>query len=747
MDSKRHQILMIEDDQAEAELIKEMLADIRKQRFSVQQVHYLSQGLELLKQGSFDCVLVDLGLPDSHGLESALSVRRQDPDVPIVVLTVLDDEDSALNALELDIQDYLIKGEINSAVLARSIRYAMHRKGLAKQLSQSEEKLRYALQAAELGTWNWNMVTDELVLSGKSRELFGCPPDSRPTYADISAAIHPEDRERVDAAFHRALKEHGEYSEEMRVMLPDGALRWVLSKGRCSYDPEGKPLQVAGINLDITRRKEAEALLRISERKFSQIFRSAPTIILVTTLGEGRIVDANPVAVETLGYSRDELIGRTVFELDLWEDPSTRVSITGELAGGKPIRNLEMSYRCKEGKQVIGLLSAERIVIEDEECALVMVRDITERKRHEQALLWAKAEWERTFNSIPDLIAILDNDNRIVRVNQAMAERLGKPAEECVGMLCYAAFHGTDRPPGTCAHLKAVAEARQQIVELEELGSGGFFLVSYTPLLSPEGKPAGLVHVARDITDRKLAEKRIEQLAADLAARATELEEANRELEAFNYTAAHDLRQPLNLIYGYCQAIEMMCGNQLDEECRTYLHDTYKGILRMSRLIDALLSFSRMSRVELHRETVDLSGLARSVAKELHDTAPGRAVTFRIAEGIEVNADPELLRIVLDNLFGNAWKYTAHQADPIIELGRIDLDGEPAYFVRDNGRGFEMTDAAKLFAPFQRLAGAEGERGFGIGLATVQRIILRHGGRIWAEGKPGAGATFYFTLG
>ena len=229
-------------------------------------------------------------------------------------------------------------------------------------------------------------------------------------------------------------------------------------------------------------------------------------------------------------------------------------------------------------------------------------------------------------------------------------------------------------------------------------------------------------------------------------ARAVELEAANRELEAFSYTVSHDLRKPLTVINGYSQMILDMCGSRLDEQCTGFLTEISDGTFRMNQLIDSLLDFSRLTRCELHRETVDLSGTARGLAAELSLTEPGRPVAFRVGDGISVNADAGLLRVVLANLLDNAWKYTAGKGEAVIEVGVTDVAGEPACFVRDNGPGFDMAHADKLFVPFQRLPGADEFQGHGIGLATAHRIIQRHGGRMWAEGAPGKGATFYFTL-
>ena len=255
-----------------------------------------------------------------------------------------------------------------------------------------------------------------------------------------------------------------------------------------------------------------------------------------------------------------------------------------------------------------------------------------------------------------------------------------------------------------------------------------------------------MLSLVKDITEQIDAREEIERLNTDLAARAVELEAVNRELETFNYTVAHDLRQPLNVINSYCQVIQELCGSKLDEECKGYLRDVYDGTLSMNRLISALLKFSRTGHVEMHQEKIDISTIARTVAAELHLPDPERRVTFRISEGMSVNGDATLLRIVLENLFGNAWKYTALREDAVIEFSETDIDGVPTYFIRDNGTGFDMADTDKLFTPFQRLPGTVECRGFGIGLATVERIIRRHGGRVWAEGEPDKGATFYFTL-
>ena len=223
------------------------------------------------------------------------------------------------------------------------------------------------------------------------------------------------------------------------------------------------------------------------------------------------------------------------------------------------------------------------------------------------------------------------------------------------------------------------------------------------------------------------------------------LTDANRELEAFNVTVSHDLCTPLTTISGYCQVLKELCSNQLDENAQEYLQGIYQGTLRMKQLIASMLDFSRATQPATHRELVNLSEMAHAVVKDLKLAAPLRRVSVRIAKGMTGIGDPGLWRSVLDNLIGNAWKHSAGREKTVLEFGSRQLAGKPVYFVRDNGPGFDMALADQLFLPFQRAPGT-GAEGEGIGLATVDRIVRRQGGAVWAESKQGKGATFFFTM-
>jgi light-regulated signal transduction histidine kinase (bacteriophytochrome) len=259
------------------------------------------------------------------------------------------------------------------------------------------------------------------------------------------------------------------------------------------------------------------------------------------------------------------------------------------------------------------------------------------------------------------------------------------------------------------------------------------------PLLDVNGRPQYLLGISHDITERKQAHAELSQAKSDA-------DDANRELESFSYSVAHDLRTPLRAIDGFSQALVEEYGDRLDDEGRRYLARVREAAQRMAELIDDLLTLSRVTRSDLRRDRVDLSALAHTLLVGFQRLEPGRRVETTIAPGLVADADPQLAAIALENLLGNAWKFTSRRAVARIELGVASVDGALAYFVRDNGAGFDMAYRDKLFGVFQRLHHESEFPGTGVGLATVARITQRHRGRIWADASPDKGATFFFTL-
>jgi two-component system sensor histidine kinase/response regulator len=284
----------------------------------------------------------------------------------------------------------------------------------------------------------------------------------------------------------------------------------------------------------------------------------------------------------------------------------------------------------------------------------------------------------------------------------------------------------------------------------KELPEPYIYLILLTALNQEEDLVTGMEAGADDYINKPL---NINELRVRLNAgrRIIELQDgleaANRDLESFSIAVANDLIKPLMAIGENAHAIrDMVCSKQ-DVLCISYTRRIYEKTKKLGELVGIMHDFFRPTQIELHRETIDLSGMVGKMEEKLRMTKPERRVTFRVTEGIMVNGDRNLLQAALDTLLDNAWKHTGKREEAIIEFGVTEVEGKPVYFVRDNGAGFDMTDADKLFKLFQRLPGTEEFAGHGIGLATVERIIRRHGGRVWAEGEPGKGATFYFTLG
>ena len=385
--------------------------------------------------------------------------------------------------------------------------------------------------------------------------------------------------------------------------------------------------------------------------------------------------------------------------------------------------------------------------------------------------------YRRIVDTAQEGVWAIDFEKRTTYVNQRMADILGYNIEEMLGRPVFD-FCGDDGRREISARVetrKLGARDQYETTMFRKDGVKIWVNISAAPILGNSGEYAGSFAMISDITGRKKADEEIEVLNTNLAARAFELEEtncelgaaleeleaanqelgmtnrelesANQELEAFSYTVSHDLRSPLTCINGYSQLMTTLYSDRLDEQGKDIVGGISSAAERMEQMISTLLNFSKLSRSEINHSSVDLSELAHAVEAQLRFNEPGRRVAFTIAEGLKADGDSRLLRAVMENLIGNAWKYTGKREESRIEFGSTEDEGKTFYFVRDNGAGFDMGEADRLFAPFQRLHDKEEFEGSGIGLATVKRIIERHGGRVWAEGETGKGATFYFILG
>ncbi|MCM2358243.1 MAG: PAS domain S-box protein [Geobacteraceae bacterium] len=514
---------------------------------------------------------------------------------------------------------------------------------------------------------------------------------------------------------------------------------------RIETEWDGKPAWFVALH-DTTERKRGEQELR----KLYRAITESPSIVMITD-ARGAIEYVNPKFTNVTGYTAEEVIGKNPRFLKSGKmPPKLYEELWNTILAGREWRG-EMINRKKNGEFYWEYAAISPIKdIEGNITHFVAVtEDITERKRAEEALRFSEARYRALYRDNPTMIVTLDAELAMLSVNPTCASQLGYAVDELEGQPVLKLFHEDDRT-AVAEQLRTCLRNPNQVHRWQfrktRKDGGLLWVEELAQAVYDLNGALNILVVCQDITARKRVEEEIETLNTTLAARAFELETVNLELEAFNYTVSHDLRKPLTIINGYCQAIMELCGDKLDQQCKDYLRETYDGTLRMNQLIDTLLNFSRLAHCEIKPETVDLSAMAREITAALRVAEPQRRVTFAIAEEVTADGDPALLRVVLENLLGNAWKYTGKREEAVIEFGVTEIDGKPACFVRDNGAGFDMAYADKLFAPFQRLPGTDEFRGHGIGLATVERIIRHHGGKVWTEGEPGKGAIFRFTL-
>jgi len=493
--------------------------------------------------------------------------------------------------------------------------------------------------------------------------------------------------------------------------------------------------------------------LRLSEERdfVSALLDTAEALVMLLDT-QGRIVRLNPACERATGYSSEEAKGRYPWDLLLPPERAGQFRTHfQELVAGGPSSRLETTFLTKEGDRRHLILSDTSLAGHEGTVDFILCTgiDVTEEKRAEEERLRLGSIVESSDDAI-----IGKTLNGIIESWNSGAERLfGYSAEEAIGRpISFLATPETVHEiPAILARIRNGERVEHyDTVRLKKDGTQVNVSITVSPVLDRFGRIVGASTIARDITERVLVEEEIRRLNEELdervRERTSELRAVNKELEAFSYSVSHDLRAPLRSIDGFSQALLEDCTDALNDQGKDYLRRVRASSQRMGELIDDLLSLSRVTRSEMRREEIDLSQMVKSIAAELQKREPEREVQFEVQEGLTVTGDTQLLRVAMENLLGNAWKFTSRKECARIAFGQTEYDGTIAYFVSDNGAGFDMAYADKLFGPFQRLHSTEEFGGTGIGLATVQRIIHRHGGRVWAEGAVNRGATLYFTL-
>jgi PAS domain S-box-containing protein len=505
--------------------------------------------------------------------------------------------------------------------------------------------------------------------------------------------------------------------------------------------------------------KEAARALREARARFTRLFESGIIGVVVHDLGkdsrvlgmDNHVVEVNDALLNMLGYSRDEILSGRVAWKDLtpteWIEVDARAIDQLSKSGIGDLR--EKEYIRKDGSRLAVLTGSAMLEGDARQC-ISFVLDLTERKqaqaaieqlRHERALGEQKARLAAIVDASDDAIIGKTLDGVITSWNPGAHRIFGYSADEAVGKSISLLI-----PPGRESEEPAILEhlAKGQVERFDTVrrrkdGRDIDVSVTSSPVRDAAGHVIGISKVARDITDRMRVE-------AALARAKDAAESASRELEAFSYSVAHDLRAPLRGMNGFARVLLDKYREKFDAEGQDWLQEILLNAKKMGSLIDGLLSLAQWTRSELRPERVDLSAIVRDVVERLRASEPHRTVELQVEDKLCAEVDSRLARALLENLLGNAWKFTSKAPTARIDFGATEKDGSAAFFVRDNGAGFDMAFASKLFAPFQRLHTSEEFPGTGIGLATVQRIVHRHGGRIWAEGVVDGGATFCFAF-
>lgn len=631
-----------------------------------------------------------------------------------------------------------------------------------RSLAQNQMFVEMAQQVAHIGSWYSDPYDlEHLNWSPEVFRIFGLyEPQWDRRIQSFFNLVHPEDLERVRQASQDALSKGIPYSLDHRIIRPDGLVRWVHEEAIIIRDEKGRPKQKVGVVQDITERKRNEEARRQSEEKYRSIWQNDVFALCLLDAESLHYVEVNSAYARLYGYGPEEFPQGLGFERVCADPESGRLIFRRTLSAA--VLHLPMQLHQRKNGTVFPVeITGGAFEWNGRKLITLVTRDITEHQRLEEAQRIFQAErdellerMELQMERMPVACVLLDPQFRITYWN-AEAERIfGFLRHEVMGKQPYE----TIIPEDLTGHVQGIqarlAEGAMNAHGLHENltkhGRRIFCEWHNTPLRKPDGAMVGFMCMAKDVTDRVKAEAEVRKLNAVLeervASRTAALTAAVKELEAFSYSISHDLRAPLRSVHGFATILLEDYGSQLPKEAQEYLRIVHQSALQMGHMIDDLLTFSRLGRQALDKKILNPRIIVTQVLEDLQAEFKDRQVQIQLGDLPECSADPSLIRHVWTNLLSNALKYTRRQNPAIISVGSRLENGCVIYYVKDNGAGFDMKYAEKLFGVFQRLHRAEDYEGTGVGLAIVHRIIDRHDGRVWAEAAPDQGATFYFSL-
>jgi PAS domain S-box-containing protein len=583
--------------------------------------------------------------------------------------------------------------------------------------------------------------------------MLGYQPEElkRINWADIS---HPDDIELTNNSLNLVLSGKKDSVRFIkRYIHKNGTIVWADVGTSLRRDVDNNPQYFLTSANDITERKAAEDALRDSEERFSKSFRTSPISFMIANMEDGRIIEINDAFTTISGFTRKEAIGSTTLKMKIWFHEKDRKNMIDSLLKGKAILRKETMLRGKEGNVATVLLSAQVIKLANRNCIISSIEDITERKHAEEALRESEERFRSMANSIPQLAWVARADGFIYWYNQRWYEYTGTKPEQMEGWGWQIVHDPTVLPEVMEKWTASIASGQLFEMSFPLRGADGLFrtfLTRVQPWKDAEGRVVQWFGTNTDVETIKRAEEIINRLNEELEQKVMQrtelLEAANKELEAFSYSVSHDLRAPLRSVHGFTKILLEDYEASLDEEGKRICGIISSSATQMGALIDDLLSFSRIGRSRLNPSEIDMKKMAKLIFEGMTSPTERKRIKMNIGRLPKAFGDVTLFGQVWTNLISNAIKYTSKNDLSEINIGSKTEGNLITYFIKDNGVGFDMQYAHKLFGVFQRLHSEAEFEGNGVGLAIIQRIILKHGGKVWAEGKVGKGATFYFSL-
>lgn len=754
---------VIEDNPGDIILIEEYLSE-KFESFELIHVKTAREaGIKLTADLAVepDVILLDLSLPDMSGEELIKKVLSLSNMTPVIILTGFADLSFSIKSLSLGVSDYLIKDELSSALLQKSILHAIERNASSRKIKESEKNYRDLFQLSPEPMLLYSFEDYSFIdVNEAAIDHYGYPKAEFLNMKLQDIIPEPDQTETLQKLNRASSNQGNHFAGEFRHLKKNGDQILVsIHTRKIRYDDQDVCIVISS---DITQKREEEKQLRLLE---SVITNSNEAVAIIETDNgdqSGLVLQyVNEAFSKITGYSYHEAVGSKLKILFGPETDQHKIArLRKAVQNWQPIEFEIIQYR-KDRTTFWTQISI--LPVSDKKGNfthwIYIGHDITERKQAEEEIRQSKNQYQSLVDNVDQTIyrASADDDFTILFISPHIEQITGFPASDFIhnyNQKYSDRIHPKDRMYVLTEIKESIKNGRSWEFEYRLIHKDGNVKWVYEKgnvQKNRDGIPTHCDGFILDITEKKRAEMELESLNRELEdkveERTRQLRLVNKELESFSYSVSHDLRAPLRAIDGFSQAVLEGYTDQLDETAVGYLNRVRSASQKLSHLIDEFLNLARVSRTEPKVAPVNLSNLATSILEILMNGDPSRDIQIKIEEDMNDVADPTQIKIVLQNLLENAWKYTSKTDKAEISFGRHHKNGdEQIYYIKDNGAGFNMDYVNKLFIPFQRLHHENEFPGTGIGLATVKRIIDRHNGKIWAEGSPGEGATFHFTL-